>query len=104
MARRRIIPTVKASPELQEAIAHFKPRFGNDDDTAIVRAYQEIIHERSSLSMNAVHLAELEEGIKSSRKRIQDLMREEKNLIYRISNRDVVPSVRPLIPSTDIPF
>ena len=82
---------IEVSAELQDAMAGFVPRFGNDDDISIVKRWGDLQHKLVLLDESEARRAELRKLTKDKPKSIQAIEQLEQNLIYALKNRGVIP-------------
>lgn len=89
MGTKKINPDIKASPDIEEAMANFKPRFGSVEDINIVNTWGEIKNTLTLMAGDDARRLEMKRITKNNSKRMEEIRRKEKNLLYQLQNRKV---------------
>lgn len=85
--RREINFNLKASTEVETAMSHFKPRFGNENDLRIINSYGEIKKLLTLASEDGERYVKMREITRSQKKREEEIKQKERGLLWQIEHR-----------------
>jgi len=79
--------TTLAIPEIENAMAHFKPRFGNDQDIGIIQQYGKIKKLLSDIDASAMRLLQIKKEESKMTARMKEVSQKEKQLLSMLERR-----------------
>ncbi len=74
-------------PKVEELMAHFVPRFGNDQDIRIIEEYGKIKKLLSDIDASAMRLAQIKKEESKLTSKMKQIQTKEKHLFYMLNNR-----------------
>lgn len=85
--RKKKTHTTPALPEIEESMAHFKPRFGNDQDISIIEQYGKIKKLLSDIDASGMRLLQIKREESKMTARMKEIERKERQLLAMLKMR-----------------
>lgn len=86
--RKQKVYNTRADEKLEKLMEHFRPRFGNDEDIAILNTYTSIKKMLGDVNASEMRQLELKKLESSMTKKMKEVRMKEKGLIYSITKRN----------------
>lgn len=98
--RKKINSDIKSTPEIENLLTNFHPKFGNERHLQIVKEYNEIVSLKSQIENNVLRARELTRLISMTQVRSGKLKEKEEHLLWLLTQElspenGVIPKVIP---------